>query len=292
MTEMTSALYMPDQIPERHIIRYRILNHQMGDPVREVEVYASPEEIQQLVEKGYLVRKGLIKGQALERLRNALDEVTAIEMERRGPGEAIKGSRQFGGIFLRHLADKHPAFLELVRFQPTLSVARAVLGPLVQIRGMGSRIVLPGETNRETEWHQHQQVASDPLAPWFVRPHGLDCLIYLDEIDENNGPICVLPGSHQDILKADLPPEVYDDLPGQVELHLPAGSIVMMHCMLWHRAKPPKMEAKRRLILLNYTPTWMKQAPYGVKPVDGLTQQLLQDGNEEARELLGLGGYT
>jgi ectoine hydroxylase-related dioxygenase (phytanoyl-CoA dioxygenase family) len=276
----------------RHTIHYELLSHSITPTERDVEVYASEDEISHLIEQGYLVRERLFQGEELQRLRDALDEVALREI---GGLQHAGGtsSRQFGGVFLRYLYDKHPAFLELVEFPPTLSVARAVLGPLVQIRGFGCRITVPGEPNQETEWHQHHQVASSPLPPWFVRPHGLDCLIYLDAIDDDNGPLCVLPGSHKDIVAANIPADVYDELPGETVLRLPEGSVVMMHCMLWHRARPPKPESKnRRVLLLNYTPTWMKQAPYGVKPADGLTQPLLQDGEQEVRELLGVAGYT
>jgi hypothetical protein len=36
----------------------------------------------------------------------------------------------------------------------------------------------------------------------------------------------------------------------------------------------------------------MKRSPYGVKPEGGLTRSLLDSGDREARELLGVGGYT
>jgi ectoine hydroxylase-related dioxygenase (phytanoyl-CoA dioxygenase family) len=287
------TLLAPGQIEAlpRHTVRYRILNQHWRDTDRSVEVCASPEEIHRLVEEGYLLRERLIRGEALERLRSALDEVA--ERERREQGARVSGSRAFGGLFLRHLLDKHPAFLELLKFEPTLSVARAVLGPLVQIRGLSSRIVPPDAPNSETEWHQHHRYATDPPSPWFVRPHGLDCLIYLDDITADNGPICVRPRTHRDMQAAEMPAETYEDLPDQVELQPPAGSVLMMHATLWHRAKPPTAPGNpRRLLLLNYTPTWMKLAPYGTRPADGLTRKLLEGGDPETLELLGVGGYT
>ena len=36
----------------------------------------------------------------------------------------------------------------------------------------------------------------------------------------------------------------------------------------------------------------MKRSPYGVKPENGLADRLLEDGDDETRELLGVGGYT
>ena len=80
--------------------------------------------------------------------------------------------------------DKHPAFLELISFEPTLSVARAVLGPFVRIRQLGGRVSYPGEPNQETQWHLHRRTVPKPLPAFFSFPHTLDCLIYLDELND------------------------------------------------------------------------------------------------------------
>lgn len=271
----------------QYTIPYRVLSQYLATKERNVEVHATPQEIQQLVNQGYLVRERLLTEQSLEQLRNALDEVEA--QERAGKNVTGKG---FGGLFLRHLPDKHPVFCEMVKFAPTLSVARAVLGPLVQLRGFSARISYPNEPNQETQWHIHQQVISDPLPPFFVHPHGVDCLLYLDELNDANGPLTFLPASHWNT-RYHTPNQDFEDKPGQVVVKAPAGSCIIIHSNLWHRALPTLPEGKkRRLLIITYTPTWMKRAPYGVQPEHGLTGALLQSGDEEARELLGVGGYT
>ena len=62
---------------ERHIVEYEVLNKRnlTDDTVRhwEVEVHASTEELQTFAETGYLIREGLFQGEALERLRDALN---------------------------------------------------------------------------------------------------------------------------------------------------------------------------------------------------------------------------
>src|SRR5690242_15977588 len=110
--------------PESHRLTFRIRNHDLKDPVRAVEVLATPEEILQIVEKGYLVREKMFTGDAMEKLRHALDEVEEREKNIHGMGEGLNLTRNYGGLFLRHLMDKHQAFLELLKFQPILSVAR------------------------------------------------------------------------------------------------------------------------------------------------------------------------
>jgi len=270
-----------------YTLTYHVSEQMTKQPVRQVDVYASPDEVQHLVEQGYLIRERLFQGEQLERLRGALDEVEAQERK-----DQDIGHRGFGGLFVRHLMDKHVVFLEMLKFQPTLSVARAALGPMVQIRGFSARISYPDAPNQEVQWHVHQKMVPDPTPPFFVHPHGLDCLIYLDDLTDVNGPLCFLPGSHQD-LDIDFPSHDFHDLPGQVLVKVPAGSCVIIHSNLWHRALPTQPTGgKRRLLLITYVPTWMRQAPHGVKPQHGLTEGLLADADEETRELLGLGGYS
>jgi hypothetical protein len=48
----------------------------------------------------------------------------------------------------------------------------------------------------------------------------------------------------------------------------------------------------RRLLLVGYGATWMKPSIFGQKPQDGLTAALLEDADEETRELLGVAGYN
>ncbi len=286
--ETSTIAFNQSAVPGRHTVTYRIRDSHRGNPVREVEVLATPEEVRFLAREGYLVRERLLPQEEIHRLRAALDET----VERDGHLER-GGGRAFGGIFIRHLMDKHPAFLEFLSWQPTLSIAQAVMGPTVQLRGFTGRVCYPDNPNQETEWHFHQRVVPDPLPPWMCQPQTMDVLLYLDDVEERNGPLCVVPGSHrwQD---RDLPRGQFEDLPGQVVLRLPAGSAVLTSGSLWHRALPTQPgSGMRRLLLFGYGPSWLKPSIYGAKPQDGLTARLLArpDLDEETRELLGAAGY-
>ena len=270
---------------DRHLLTYQIRNSEWKDSTRHIEVHASPEEIARFAEEGYLVRERLFSPEQVERLRAALDEVAAQEIE---GGLGVSKERRFGGLFLRHLMDKHPAFLELFRFAPTLSVARAMLGPQVQVLPMTARISYPDQPNQETHWHFHQRVIPNPMPAFFTRPHVIDCLIYLDDVNDANGPLCVVPGTHHRIHE-DLIGNQYGELPGQRTLRLPAGSCALIHGALWHRALPTTPEGSiRRLLILPYANAWLKLPSYGVRPEKGLMQALHENPDQETRELLGL----
>ena len=283
-----SVAFNEAAVSGRHTATFRIRDGHRGFPVQQTEVLATSEEIQALARDGYLVRENLLPPAEIARLRTALDETIA-----RDQGLETQGGKSFGGVFIRHLMDKHPAFLEMLDWAPTLSIARALLGPSVAVRGFTGRVCYPDAPNQETEWHFHQRVIPDPLPPLFSRPHTLDVLLYLDDLTDLNGPLCIIPGSHL-WTDCDLPPAVFDDQPDQVILRLPAGSAVLCHGSLWHRALPTRPGGTlRRLLLFGYGPAWLKTSIYGEKPEDGLTAQLLRrpDVSEETRNLLGMTGY-
>jgi ectoine hydroxylase-related dioxygenase (phytanoyl-CoA dioxygenase family) len=269
-----------------HTITYRIHNSDLVDPLRQVALDVTPAQIEQLVTDGYLVRERLISGPLLAELRAAVDELAAQQGGEHGA--AANQSRRFGGLFVRNLVDKHPTFLKLLNFAPTLSLARAVLGPQVQLHAAVFRVTYPGEQQQETHWHFHQRVIPEPLPPWFARPRVIDNLIYLDDLDNASGPLAVVPGSHQR-QHDDLPGDDYGDKPGQVVLRVPAGTCITADAGLWHRGLPNTPQGKvRRLIIIGYSPTWMKQID---KPGAGLTHSLLAHADRETRELLGLTGW-
>lgn len=275
---------------EKHTVRYELLNRKEHEPdrSREIDVHASAEELKQFEHDGYLVRDRLFQGQELKDLQDALDRLEECEKSRfkENPDQ----ERSWGHI-PRHLMDKDPVFLGLLKYPPVLSVARAMMGPLVRLRGLSARISYPGPVLHETPWHQHMRVISKPLPPWFSRPHGLDALIYLDDLNDQTGGVSIVPGSHN-WLDKEPPNGSYEPVEGELKLQVKAGGVVMIHSNLWHRGLPT-LGAKRRMLIFSFTPTWMRKSPHGGSaPEDGLTQDVLQGDDEEARILLGKGGYS
>jgi ectoine hydroxylase-related dioxygenase (phytanoyl-CoA dioxygenase family) len=239
----------------RHKIHYEVFNgyNPTVETERywEVDVHASPEELQAFAESGYMVREILFQNRVLQQLQDALDELEAAEWAK-NRDEVISSpsqlKKQGWGLILRHLMDKHEVFLELLKFQPLLSIARAMMGPLVRLRGLSARISYPGDGRRhQTPWHQHLKVISNPLPPWFSRPHCIDYLIYLDDLNQDTGEIAVVPESHNWLDQAS--PGTYEPIEDEVVISIKAGGVVLIHGNLWHRALPT-LHAKRRMLIL------------------------------------------
>ena len=273
-------------VEKSHSIKYRYADGHLGT-TRTISMHASPEEIQHFVEQGFLYRDQLFPAGLVSRLRLALDEVAEMERTR---GNADSTDARFGGLFIRHLYDKHPAFPELIDYPPMVSVARALLGPAVQSR-LSARISVPGQLNQQTQWHYHQAlVMPDPAPPLANFPHSIDILVYLDDVTEANGPLALVPGSHR--FGREIAEDDYSDKPDQKTLCLTAGDGVFIHNNLWHRGLPTRPDGTlRRLLAFSYSPVWLKNVNDGAPPADGLTKSLHTSKDREIRELLGLDSY-
>jgi ectoine hydroxylase-related dioxygenase (phytanoyl-CoA dioxygenase family) len=266
-----------------YVIQYEILDaEEQKHGSRKVIVASGRGAVDHVVEHGYLVQERLIEGAELDALRAAADEVEAEELKTSRPGEG-----NFGGLFVRNLLDRHPKFLEMLDFEPAVSLTRALIGPQIQCHAMVLRVSYPDLPGQGVEWHYHQRVLPEPNPPMFVRPQVIDHLIYLDDVDERTGPLVVLPGSHR--WTAGIASGDFSDKPGQVVLPVPAGSMVSAPSSTWHKAMPTVGGGrKRRLLILGYSPTFMKPVDaFGGEP----TRKLRESGDRETKELLGVSGY-
>lgn len=236
-----------------YVTEYRILDAKKGIPKRRFLVHASSTEIGLLVKKGYIIRRQLFRVHEIEQFRRALSRVEKKEHSR--------GNRQvntcFNSAYLRHLLNKDKLFFKLFELKQTLSIARAVLGPQVKFDEITARITDLAVNSASTPWHIHLRVVPDPLPPFFSYPHAIECLLYLDDVTTDAGPICVIPGSHHSI--SDIYPATdITDKAGQEVLPLNAGDCLIMHSNLWHRALPStRKSGLRRLIIFGYVPSWI-----------------------------------
>ena len=257
---------------------YTILNDQPAKSRRTIDIDATEEQLDHLAAEGYLVRPRLIPPALLDRLRAAADEVEAEHLPKANVSHA-----SFGGLFVRNLIDRHRTFQELIEFAPLVSVARAMLGPQVQVHASVLRVSYPDKPEQAVEWHIHQSVVPKPKPPFFRRPEVIDNLIYLDELTPESAPLVVMPRTH--LADHALAAGDFSDKPGQQVVTCPAGSVVTATAALWHRAlAATPMGGKRRLVIFGFSPTWMK-------PVDrpssgsgrGLTDALVPHASTEMR---------
>ena len=146
-------------------------------------------------EHGYIVVPDLAAPAMLARLQQAIDGFVerARTVSANDDVYDLEPSHRPDRPRVRRLKKPHaldPAFDELMRSEPILSVARQLLGPAVRLYGSKLNIKAP-EYGSPVEWHQD----------WAFYPHTNDDVlavgVMLNDCRLENGPLMVMPGSHK-----------------------------------------------------------------------------------------------
>jgi ectoine hydroxylase-related dioxygenase (phytanoyl-CoA dioxygenase family) len=147
----------------------------------------------------------------------------------------------------------HPAFAAVVRKPAVVAVLTALIGP--DLRMQGSKLNMKAaEYGSPVEWHQD----------WAFYPHTNDDIlavgVMLDDMDLDNGPLLVVPGSHRgpvwnhhgdDGRFCGLvdPAEIADEIARAVPLTGRAGSMSFHHVRALHGSALNTSPRDRNLLL-------------------------------------------
>ena len=149
----------------------------------------------------------------------------------------------------------HPAYAAMVRHPNILAVLKKLWGPSIRFDVSKLNLKAAGY-GAPVEWHQD----------WAFYPHTNDDLaavgIMIDDVDEANGPLMVIPGSHKGPIfdhheggvfcGAMDPARGEIDFSSAVKLMGPAGSITVHHVRAVHGSATNTSGRPRRLLLHQY----------------------------------------
>lgn len=213
---------------------------------------------------GYLVVEDAIAPDQVEALRTALDAA----FERRNE------------MFIHQLLEEDDAFAFLLDNPPVLQRMKAILGNCLQLHSATARVTLPGE--KDQNWHRDGPWPLDPDGtPYGSLPGQINCGYFLDTLTEENGPICIVPGSQRALFR---PPEGHPRFPDEKQVLARPGQAVLFDGWLYHRGMANNSDAPRRVCLMCYQNAWMKSR----EPFDGpRVTRLREEGSPERQLLLG-----
>lgn len=226
-------------------------------------------------EQGYLVVENVLSGTELDALREERDRLVAA-------ASSVTDSDQIYDLEETHTAElprvrriKEPhkvmSSVEAVMRHPSLvSILTRLLGDGVRFQTSKLNMKSAG-FGAAVEWHQD----------WAFYPHTNDDLlavgIMLDDVDDINGPLLAIPGSHrQDIIDhhadgyfcgAINPATSGVDFHSAVSMTGPAGSMTFHHARTIHGSALNRSDRSRNLLLFQYTAV---DAWPLVEPVDDL----------------------
>jgi ectoine hydroxylase-related dioxygenase (phytanoyl-CoA dioxygenase family) len=272
-------------------VTFTIHNSDVAQPHRVCPSLLGAADEQQFIDHGYVVIDTALGEAHLAQLRDAVDELAAARFP--SPQQRTYDT-EFAGQYLRDPHKQDPRIITVALQEvPLADTVRCLLGPRVVLRNSNVRITQPGSADA-TVWHTDYRPHTRPPSRLPSAPTVITVLIYLDPADAQTGPLLVVPGTH---LRPEQPPPHQENLPGQDEVHVQPGQVVLMNAALWHRGGPNVSDRQvRRLLTLQLSTIFMTAFNFEVSLPSPAYQLLLEQararGDEPLLELLGLGGVN
>ncbi|MGY8823752.1 MAG: phytanoyl-CoA dioxygenase family protein [Candidatus Latescibacterota bacterium] len=136
-------------------------------------------------------------------------------------------------------------FTQAVLLHPEVAgVARSLLGADFLVPAGGHHHLFEEPFMGQT-WH------SDGLSGSGYDVTELQCYYYPHDVEIEDGPTMVLPGSHCRAVDREAIAH-YGDIRGQISLIVPAGTVVMTRYGIWHKAGPKTNKRRRSMFKFSY----------------------------------------
>lgn len=197
---------------------------------------------------GYLFIEDAISPADVRRYIEGTDRISA-EHRRERPDRAFT---PWGGI-----AHLDPVFAELIDHSRHVGFAYDVYGELLKLHNSQAFIRPPGKS--ETRWHNDgaRAVPYSVYAPTL--PLQLKVAYWLTDLPRPNmGNLVVYPGSHRSQrFDAYTRPTA---LEGELPVCVKAGTMMLIHCNLFHRVMDNDSSVTRYNLFYTYCPSWVCEA--------------------------------
>ncbi|MGA0930279.1 MAG: phytanoyl-CoA dioxygenase family protein, partial [bacterium] len=200
----------------------------------------------ELIEEANIVLKQLIEASCKVTSSNSIYDLSDQHTEHVPSVRRIKDP---------HLV--HPVYDQIMRSEAVLDCVRALLGP--DLRMEHSKLnIKQAKGGEAVEWHQD----------WAFYPHSNDDIlevgVLLEDCDEENGPLLMIPESHRGPIENHHHPEGFFcgaidienatfDAKKAVSLTAKAGAITMHHVRMVHGSRSNQSERNRPILLIGYS---------------------------------------
>ena len=215
----------------------------------------TPDNADEFRDEGFLVHESVLPGSELEALRGEcrrfIDERDR-EMDRLGVDRLDLDHR--GSRYFVHAYGKSPAVERFLFSELMAQIAKAALGDTVYLFNE-QYVVKAAERGMKFGWHQ-----DSGFIPYAHRPY-LTCWIPLDDVDEANGTVYLLPFTRagtRDVVEH-VRDEDTNDLVGYFgedpgdPVTVSAGTIACFSSTLFHRSGANTTDRMRRVYLAQYS---------------------------------------
>jgi ectoine hydroxylase-related dioxygenase (phytanoyl-CoA dioxygenase family) len=243
----------------------------------------SDAEVAEFRERGFLPARPLLNSSELEDLRAAFEDLKEGRSAKKPElSRNLTGDGENVVLQIVNAWEAEPAFQRHL-FHPALTEAVAKLMDAEVVRVWHDQIQYKPPCNGgPTVWHQ-----DFPYWPVLEPADLVSAWVALEDADEANGCMSMVPGSHRwgayrdgtiGLRAGDWGPD-FDRtiLPREAQVEVVpsparAGEVMFHHCMTWHGAPPNRSERGRPAIAVHYMPGWTRFVPKAGHPVDHLIE--------------------
>ena len=222
------------------------------------------DQIDRYHDEGYLILPSVIDDDTLQMLREECSYFMGyVDAEMDAEGVDKRGiSHRRSRYFISNRYHASPRLWRFIYSDLMAQVARAALGPEAYLFHE-QWVVKAAETGGAFAWHQDSGYVKNRYRETSHRPY-LSCWCTLDDVDESNGTVYVLPhsrGGTKAMIADHVRDEVDHDLVGYhgddpgIPVVVPAGSVVAFTSYNFHRSGPNTTDAMRRIYLPQYSAT-------------------------------------
>jgi len=221
------------------------------------------EQIDSFHAEGFLRFGKLLDDTEVEALRQEYDhefdlaragksEMRNLSVDQTDDDEAmVQAETQM--LQIMNVTRRNLRFRKLVYDSRLLDIVATLIGPNIQLYS-DQALFKPAHTGGAIHWHQDN-------AYWKCVPANIvSCWLTLDDVDDRNGAMNLIPGSHLTPLSHGRAEEsnVLLDADDQVDaatavvVELAAGGIMFHHCQTLHSTKPNASGRQRRAFAMHF----------------------------------------
>ncbi len=219
------------------------------------------KEIQFYRDEGYLIVENVVSQTELEALRSDLARLIAesVSVSENNAVYDLEDTHSSAEPRVRRIKEPHrvmPSVDALMRQPKLVSILTRLVGPGVRFQTAKLNMKAAG-FGAAVEWHQD----------WAFYPHTNDDLlavgVMLDDVDDINGPMQVIPGSHKGkihdhhadgVFCGAIDPHQSDaDFDSAVPLKGRAGSVTFHHVRAVHGSALNRSDRSRNFLLYQFT---------------------------------------
>ncbi|MBT7204303.1 MAG: phytanoyl-CoA dioxygenase family protein [Deltaproteobacteria bacterium] len=220
------------------------------------------DQIDQFWKEGYVVVESVVPRELIEGANIVLKQLIEASCKVTLSNSIYDLSDQHTDYVpsVRRIKDPHlvnPVYDQIMRSEAVLDCVRALVGP--DLRMEHSKLnIKQAKVGEAVEWHQD----------WAFYPHSNDDIlevgVLLEDCDEENGPLLMIPESHRGPIENHHHPEGFFcgaidienatfDAKKAVSLTAKAGAITMHHVRMVHGSRSNQSERNRPILLIGYS---------------------------------------